>query len=194
MKPEKFEALKENIISQLRSYLLPGLFYHSADHTLDVLDAAEKLGIAEKISAKEIMQLKIAALFHDSGYLFASKNHEERSCRIARLMLPGYDVPEDDIDRICELIMATQVPHHPKNKLEEIMCDADLDYLGREDFFNLSKNLFLEMKQFQKVFDERTWNEMQIKFFELHKYFTNTAKKLRAPVKEKHLAAIKALV
>ena len=194
MTPDKFEALKVTIISELRSHLLPGLFYHSAEHTLDVLDSAERIGKAEKITDKELLLLKAAALLHDSGYLFTSKNHEDNSCRIARYMLPNYEFAQNDIDRICEIIMATKVPHQPKNKLEEIICDADLDYLGRDDFYKLSQKLFEEMKMFDKVSEENKWNEMQIVFFEKHKYFTASSKTLRAPVKEKHLEEIRAMV
>ena len=41
-------------------------------------------------------------------------------------------------DLFSQLILATKVPQKPKNKLEKIICDADLDYLGREDFDNIS--------------------------------------------------------
>ena len=194
MTPEKFDALKENIISQLKSHLLPGLYYHSHEHTLDVLSAAEQIGKSERISENDMFLLKTAALLHDSGYLFTAKNHEDNSCRIARLVLPQHEFSEKDVHIICDLIMATKVPHHPKNLLEEILCDADLDYLGRNDFVRLSENLYREMRMFDKVKDENEWNEMQVKFFETHRYFTNTSKKLRAPVKEKHLNEVRSLL
>ena len=43
--------------------------------------------------------------------------------------------------------MATKVPQSPKNHLEEILCDCDLDYLGRDDFEKISNNLFSEWKE-----------------------------------------------
>ena len=188
---KKFDDLKQNIISELKSNLLPALYYHSAEHTLDVLTAAEKIATSEKVNAKDLMLLKIAALLHDSGYLFTAKNHELNSCRIARYVLPQYAVSEADIDAICDLIMATKIPHNPKNILEEIICDADLDYLGRDDFYPLSQNLFKEMQMFNKVSDELKWNEIQIGFLEKHKYFTATSQSLRQSVKEKHLNSIR---
>lgn len=194
MTPQKFEALKENIITQLKSHLLPGLFYHSHEHTLDVLNASERIGQAEKISDAEMLLLKTAALLHDSGYLFTAKNHEENSCRIARLVLPQHDFTNEDVDTICDLIMATKVPHQPQNKLAEILCDADLDYLGRKDFSDLSQKLFEEMSMFAKVKDIDEWNEMQISFFEKHTYFTETSRRLRDTLKEKHLQDIRHLL
>ncbi len=191
MTAKKFEELKQNIIAELRSHLLPGLYYHSVDHTLDVMEAAERIGAAEKITEQELVLLKTAALLHDSGYLFTAKNHEENSCRIAQYILPKYEVPENDINAVCELIMATKIPHNPHNKLAEIICDADLDYLGRNDFYTLSKNLFMELKLFDKVSDENIWNQMQVVFLERHKYFTSTANSSRAAMKEKHLNSIR---
>ncbi len=191
MTPEKFDILKENIISQLRVNLLPGLFYHSPEHTLDVINAAENIGVAEKINDKDMMLLKTAALFHDSGYLFTAKNHEDNSCRIARFVLPDQGFNEDEINIICDLIMATKMPQSPKNILSEILCDADLDYLGRDDFYELSRKLYEEMNVFKKVESEHQWNEIQISFFEKHHYFTATSRSLRTPIKEKHLSDIK---
>ena len=191
MTSEKFDILKENIISQLRVNLLPGLFYHSAEHTMDVLNAAENIGVAEKISDKDMMLLRTAALFHDSGYLFTAKNHEDNSCRIARFVLPDQGFNEDEINIICDLIMATKMPQSPKNILAEILCDADLDYLGRDNFYELSRKLYDEMKVFKKVESEHKWNEIQIAFFEKHQYFTVTSRSLRTPLKEKHLNDIK---
>ena len=193
MSHKLFDELKENIISQLRAHLLPALYYHSPEHTLDVLASAERIGKNEGITETEMHLLKTAALFHDSGYLFTAKNHEENSCRIARMLLPKYEFTEDAISIVCNLIMATKVPHQPKNKLEEIICDADLDYLGREDFPHLSHQLYKEMKMFDKVSDENKWNEMQIVFFEKHRYFTATSKALRTPAKEKYLQHIRSM-
>lgn len=191
MTPKKFEELKEKIISELRIHLLPGLLYHSADHTLDVIASAERIAATESISESELLLLKTAALLHDSGYLFASNNHEEKSCGIARNILPDYQIADAEIEIICKLIMATKIPQSPQNKLEEILCDADLDYLGRDDFFELSQKLFNELKIFEKISDEPKWNVIQISFFEKHHYFTETSKALRNPVKEKHLYSIR---
>ncbi len=194
MTPEKFESLKEYVVSQLNAHLLPGLYYHSTAHTLDVLKAIETIADAEKVSQSEMLLLKVAALFHDSGYLFTANNHEANSCRIARSILPGYEFSDAEIELICGLIMATKIPHKPENKLQEIICDADLDYLGRDDFQELSQNLFKEMMLFGKVKNETDWNIMQANFFESHKYFTVTSNKLRASIKEKNFESIKSLL
>lgn len=83
-------------------------------------------------------------------------------------------------------------PQAPRNKLARILCDADLDYLGRPDFVRIGSTLFTEMKHYGVLSTEREWNELQERFLERHKYFTATNKRLREPVKQEHLAAVKA--
>jgi hypothetical protein len=91
--------------------------------------------------------------------------------------------------------MVTKLPPKPKNLLEEIMCDADLDYLGRVDFIPVSGNLFRELKEHNIIKDDlNKWNEIQISFIENHQYFTETAKKLRDVNKNNQLEAIRKLV
>ncbi|MCK9612757.1 MAG: hypothetical protein PHR81_00260 [Bacteroidales bacterium] len=44
--------------------------------------------------------------------------------------------------------MATKIPTKLKNKLEKLLCDADLDYLGREDYMEISNRLRREWDVF----------------------------------------------
>jgi hypothetical protein len=88
------------------------------------------------------------------------------------------------------MIMATKIPQTPHNKLEEIICDADLDYLGREDFFPIAQTLFSEWKSRFFIVEENEWNQVQFNFFKLHHYFSSTNKSLRGPLKLKHYKMI----
>ncbi|MBK5269461.1 MAG: hypothetical protein JJE22_00475 [Bacteroidia bacterium] len=113
---------------------------------------------------------------------------------MAKEELPVFHFADKQIKIICGLIMATKIPQTPHTKLEEIICDADLDYLGRPDFFKISDTLFYEMKERGWVTGEREWNLKQIAFFKSHKYFTSTSKRLREKEKQKHLEMIEAKV
>ena len=84
--------------------------------------------------------------------------------------------------------MATKIPQSPKNHLEEILADADLDYLGRDDFEKISERLFQELA----LNDRNEWNKIQISFFEKHNYFTDSAKRMRNEKKQENLEKIKA--
>ena len=106
-------------------------------------------------------------------------------------MLPKYGYTERQIDIIDAIIMATEIPQNPKTLLEMIMCDADLDYLGREDFYEISASLKKELISFGKIQTDKQWDEMQIPFLEKHQYFTETNKRRRQPNKLKRIEELK---
>jgi uncharacterized protein len=189
----QFENAGRFILNKLRN-LPPHLSYHSVAHVHDVYAAAEQLGKQENISDYEMKLLLTAAWFHDSGFLKGAKDHEEESCRIARENLPDYNYKEDEIERICGMIMATRIPQSPKNHLEEILADADLDYLGRDDFFTIGDKLFAELSIFGFLNTEDEWNRLQVRFLENHHYFTKTAIQQKQALKEAHLALVKSKI
>lgn len=188
----QFEQAGDYILNRLSIELPAHLFYHNIEHTKDVYQAAKRIGEAEGITGDELKLLLTAAYYHDCGFLIKAKGHEEESCRIARETLPGYGYTADQIDRICGMIMATRLPQSPTNHLEEILADADLDNLGRDDFFTISHKLFLENSFFGNVADENEWNLQQMDFIENHQYFTKTAINLRQAKKDVNLGRIKA--
>ncbi|MDP9080404.1 MAG: HD domain-containing protein [Bacteroidota bacterium] len=182
------------IINKLNDELPGHLIYHNSSHAIDVYEAAKRLSEAEGITGDDLTLLLTAAHYHDAGFLVKAAGHEEESCRIARNTLPNFGYNNDQIDRICGMIMATHLPQSPKNHLEEILADADLDNLGRDDFFDVSHKLFLEGSYFGEVAGEREWDLQQIDFIEHHQYFTKTAINLRQAKKDANLGRIKALV
>lgn len=190
----KYEEVKYQILKKLNEGLPEYLTYHCPEHTSDVLQAATDIAIKEKISGSDLTLLKTAAVFHDTGFLDRYKDHEEESCAFARRMLPEFDYLPSQIDHICKLIMATKIPQSPKDKLAEILCDADLDYLGRDDYWAIAESLFKEFRKIGIVKKEEDWNRLQLNFFMGHHYFTETSRKLREPVKQKHLEAVRKIV
>ena len=190
----QFMDLQETILDRLEKELSKTLFYHNVKHTVDVVTQVELIGLGEGVTDAELLLLKTAALFHDTGHTVDYDNHEHNSTIIAREVLPNYYYTQAQIKTICELIMATKLPPEPKDKLEEIMCDADLDYLGRSDMIPVSNTLYKELQEQNKVGTLNEWNEMQMKFITLHQYFTNTARKLREVNKLKQIERIKNLI
>ena len=187
----QFNDAKKFILKKLKKELPKHLSYHSVEHITDVYNSAKTIAKHEKIKAEDLKLLLTAALFHDSGFLEGQKEHEKLSCSIAKEYLPGFDYNEEQINKICGMIMATNIPQSPKNLLEEILCDADLDYLGRNDFFIIGDRLFSELRMYGMINDEMDWNRLQVRFLETHHYFTKTAIKLRKEKKEEYLAIIK---
>lgn len=186
----RVEQAGSYILGRMQNELNENLYYHNVKHVIDVVQAAERIGMNENISVSEMELLKTAALFHDCGYIIDANDHEKLSCDIAIGFLPHIGFSPSEIQVICELIMATSVPQNPHNLLEQIICDADLDYLGRDDFFVLGYNIFREFKARNMVADEKEWNKLQVKFLTAHTYFTETSKKLRSSKKEMHLEKI----
>jgi hypothetical protein len=136
------------------------------------------------------MLLRTAALYHDNGFLEVYMGHEEKSCCIMREQVDGC-FNEEELNKICGMIMATKIPQTPLNLLEQIICDADLDYLGRDDFYPVSNMLRLEFLAYNIVKSEKEWEEKQIIFFEKHHYFTATSNNSRNSEKQKRLVELK---
>jgi uncharacterized protein len=190
-----YRAAKQFIIKKLRAELSDKLRYHGVHHTLDVLRMAGEIAGHEGVGRRETVLLKTAALFHDCGFVKNEhKGHEMAGCQIAQETLPGFGYSEDDIAVICGMIMATRIPQSPSNLLESILCDADLDYLGRDDFKKIGQTLFEEFTEYSILQDEQSWNRLQVSFLSSHQYHTETNKALREPVKRRYLEELKLLV
>lgn len=184
------EQAGEFILDKIKKELPEHFHYHNAGHACDVYTAAKQIAACEGISGHELQLLLTAAYYHDSGFLFGQVNHEEGSCKNARQYLPAFGYTTDEIEQVCDIIMATKIPQNPHSHLGQIICDADLDYLGRNDFFILSKRLFSELVITDHLESELEWDRQQVKFLQSHQYFTQTALRLRAECKNEHLKII----
>lgn len=187
----QFGEAKKFILGKLKKELPQHLSYHSVEHVKDVFNSCKFIAAGEGVKGEDLKLLLTAALFHDSGFLKGPKEHEKKSCQIARKHLPDYGYTAEQVKKICGMIMATKVPQQPQTHLEEIICDADLDYLGREDFFIIGDKLFAELSVYGILSTEEEWNKLQVRFLEAHHYFTPTAIKLRKKKKDKHLKMVK---
>lgn len=190
----QFTDLQETILDKLERELPKSLKYHNYKHTIDVVNQAEIIGLGEGLDDGDILLLKTAALFHDAGLIVGFDNHEFYSTQIARETLPKWHYTDEQINKICEIIMATKLPPNPKNLLEKVICDADLDYLGRSDFIPVSNDLYEELRALGKDIDINTWNKKQVAFLSSHQYFTTTAQRLREEAKESQIERLKQLI
>ncbi len=190
----QFTDIQEIILDKLEKDLPEYLYYHNVKHTVDVVTEVELIGWAEGLNDEEILLLKTAALFHDAGHTVKYDEHEYHGTQLAREMLPNYGYDEEQIEKICRIIMATKLPPQPSDLLEQIICDADLDYLGRSDMIPVSNTLYKEMKEQNKIGTLDDWNKLQIKFISGHQYFTSTARNLREVNKKKQIERIKKLL
>ncbi len=187
-----FLELKSTILKMLRNGLDPRLTYHSLAHTEDVLRQVERIAAAENITETRLMLLmRIAALFHDTGFLRTYKGHEQESCLILREVVDPCQFEDDEMSIMNGMIMATKIPQLPRSLPEMIICDADLDYLGRNDFDVISNMLKNEFLAYDVIKGDEEWDQLQVKFFESHHYFTASSLHDRYPVKQQHLKVLK---
>jgi class 3 adenylate cyclase len=190
----QFTDLQEIILDKLEKELPSYLYYHNFKHTIDVINQAELIGYGEGVDDESILLLKTAALFHDAGHIIAYDEHEYHGTNLAKEFLPQFSYSDEQIERICELIMATKLPPNPQNTLESIICDSDLDYLGRSDFIPVSNTLFKELKEQNKIGSLNDWNKIQVMFLSKHQFFTKTGKNLREVNKQMQIERIKNLI
>lgn len=188
----QYQAAKDFILNKLNEELSSELTYHGIHHTLEVLEMVEEIALFEGgVSDYDLELLKIAALYHDSGFTEGMDNHEMRGVGIIKRHLPSFGYGAKEIDIIAGMIMATKIPQSPKNKLEQIICDADLDYLGRDDFYSIGDTLFEELKSFGIINSKHEWNKIQVSFLSMHAYHTETNIVRRASKKEAYLQELK---
>jgi len=184
-----FEAAEKHIVDLLNEKM-PHLQYHNIDHIYDVLNSSLVIAEKEGISENEMKLLRLAALYHDAGFIHSPKNHEERGADMAREFLPDFGLSDRQIEIICNMIVATRIPQTPINHLDKILCDADLDYLGREDFYEIGSRLLEELKAQGVVETEREWNLVQKTFLDSHRYHTRFSKENREAKKLQHVQEI----
>lgn len=190
-----YEGAKKYILNELKLRLNSSLQYHDYNHTLDVLENARRLAASENLPQTDVTLLKTACIYHDAGMLSTYYHHEEAACEIVRRILPEYNYSASEIEIINKMIMATKLPQSAQGKLEMIICDADLDYLGRDDFFMISHKLKYEWEIFDiNSLTLKEWYHLQVKFLESHTYFTKTAIETRLAGKQKNLDQIKELI
>lgn len=186
-----FRQIYKKVILRLENNLPSYLTYHNAIHTKYVVKAAIHIGKQEGVSEHELMLLKIAALYHDTGFFVSRENHEAHGCKIASKELRQAGFNEHDLAQITGMIMATQIPQRPKTKLERILADADLEYLGTPQFDFFSQKLYDELRYIHPLLSPKEWNDIQLTFISAHSYHTDYCRKYKEPEKCKNLEKIK---
>jgi len=180
-------AMRDFVIDMLKSKIPATYFFHNYLHTEYVIEKVIEIGKKENCSEKELELLYAAATWHDVGYVNIYQGHEAEGCKIAKQYLHQYGYNDSDIEIICSLIMATQIPTAPKNKLEAIIADADLEYLGTDKAKSYSDLLFQERKHLNDSITLNEWNRVQVEFIKKHQYYTDYCKKDKEPSKQKYL-------
>lgn len=176
------EKYVENL---LQDQLADNFYYHDFKHAMAVKYYAETIGRSCKVSEDEINLLKVAALFHDTGFITSIDEHVERSVEIATQFLETHQIDQESIDKIKLIIEGTKMPQNPKDKLAEILCDADLMYIAEENCYEHMEAMYEEEMVNHAEYSNRNLFDLEtIRFFSTHNYFTEYGKKVLQPKKE----------
>ena len=188
-----YERAKQYALGRLAGELSPHLAYHSLRHTRDdVLPAVLRLAQASGVNGDALLCLATAALFHDIGFLVDYDDHEAHGITVARAALPTFGYSTAQLDVIAELIAATRMPQRPTSPLAELLCDADLDVLGRADFWDVNRLLLAETEHHHgRIIGEAEWLTTQLRFLEEHVYFSGAARILRDTGKEQNVGLMR---
>lgn len=170
-------SLLEDIKQYVNHLLLPldGMYYHHYEHALSVMERALYLGKKEGLSEDNRELLAIAGLFHDTGFVIQYDNNEILWAKIAANYLQTILYPKEKIEMIQKIILATDPRKKPKNILEEIIKDADMDNLWRNDFMDLGQKLKQEKETIQKIkIKDPDWHHASLDLIRWHKFYTKT--------------------
>ena len=178
-----------------RDELPEGFKYHGADHTLHptkgVVASANRIAISENISEHDRELLITAAYFHDTGYIRKYKKNEPIAARMAGRILSLIGYKPDEIEKIQKMILSTDLENEPESHVEKILCDADLDHFGTEDFFKLDGRLREELREKgMDVSDDKKWCKDTLELLKKHQYYTESQKKLREKGKQKNIKSL----
>ena len=172
--------------------LSPDITYHSYEHTVETAKAAVEIGVAEGLEEKSLQHVRLAAWFHDTGFVEGHDNHEERSARLAREFLLNEDLPERLIVEVERLIQSTRSDHEPETHEEQVLHDADIIHIGKKKkFFRYSERLRKEWEERDgKEFSDLEWAEIQLEFLTRTDFKTEYARKRWGEKRARNLKAV----
>jgi uncharacterized protein len=191
----RLKMVDEYIRALFKDELPGGIKYHDANHTLHptrgVVAVANRIAIAENISAHDKELLIAAAYFHDTGYIREYDKNEPIAARMAGRILKLIGYKPKEIEKVQKMILSTDLAREPKTHVEKILCDADLDHFGREDFFKLDGKI-REGRRGRgiDVSDELKWYKGTLEIITKHQYYTESQKKLREEQKQKNITRL----
>jgi len=167
------QKASEYVFNLLREKLPANHIYHNYNHTVDVVESTLEIAEGSELSKEDTEIALLGAWFHDTGFVEAYSGHEEHSKEIAAKFLHEQLYPEDKIEKVLGIIDATHYPQHPKNLLEEVVCDADLAGISSKKY--MERAMFLRRERelvSNEVMSDIDWYRFEVEFLAQHRYHT----------------------
>jgi len=183
-----YKRVANYVTNLFEEYPHPNLVFHNLEHTKTVVARAEEIAAHYQLTERDTLTIYVAAWFHDVGHLFVDiSKHEEKSIEMMKTFMQEENNDDALIADIAECIMATKMPHAPKNFLGEIMCDADTYHFGTKDFKKTNKQVREEFKLRNYVPVTLEWDRNSLELLQKHKYFTSYCQVLLEEGKRKNI-------
>jgi len=151
--------------------------FHSFAHTRRTAKNVVLLGEKSFLSATDLEIIVLAAWLHDCGISDLYEGHEDKSMEIAKRFLEGQNYPPENIEKVIGCINSTKTENKPGNLLENILHDANLIHLGKNNYFKRNKELFKEWKNISgKSLSNEKWIKLNIQFISENDFETEYAR------------------
>lgn len=175
--------------------LPPWALYHSPRHTTQTVAACREIGDALHLEKETMEVVLLAAWFHDTGYAFNIRGHEERSAEIAERFLQAEGCPVRTIRSVKACILATRMPQRPRSLLQRVLCDADLVSLGKRSFLKQNELLRQEMERREgRLISERVWLHRSYRFLHRHRFTTPYGRTVLESGKQANIARLRRMI
>ncbi|NJC26799.1 HD domain-containing protein [Neolewinella antarctica] len=162
-----------HVVRLLRDHLPQDRLFHNVHHTINVVQGVLDIGQAEDATPEELEILTLAAWFHDTGHVKTYAGHELVSISLAEEWLRTQAYPTEKIAEVTRCINATIMPQRPSDRLERIICDADLYHLSFTTYDHYQELLREEWRRELGVeLSDEKWRANNDQFLLTHKYWT----------------------
>lgn len=168
------EHTQDYVLAYFDRKMPSDLCFHSLDHTLEVVNAAQVLGKKSGLKTDDQEILNVAAWFHDTGYAKSYAGHEADSKALADMFLTQQHYQEERKQQVLDLILKDTAV--ASQQLHDLMQDADLSNLGGEHFFRNGALLRKELERYQDLtIDDLSWEKRQYDFLLNNPFKTKAA-------------------
>ncbi|WP_205508456.1 Pycsar system effector family protein [Longitalea arenae] len=164
------------------------LVFHNLEHTEKVVERVYEIASHYKIPDKELLELTLAAWFHDTGHLMTDPaDHEEKSVAVMEAFMRNKANDEELISKIAALIRMTRFPPAPQTLQEMIICDADTYHFGLPDFKQTNKAMKKELVLRNMNTMVLDWEKNSLELLEKHQFYTTYCIGLLQKGKDKNI-------
>ncbi len=185
----KLQDIEEMVIKKFDDEAPPDLYFHNSSLVRNISTQVDLISNAEKLPEEDYVNLKLAAVFLITGFITDYEKPMEESIRLVEEVLPGYGFTRENIDTVSRIIKNSYTDNQ-ETLPDNILHDAQYDYLGRVDYIKLTDRLLRELSEYGKHIDRKKWIEIQKKYLYDHQFSTNTARLLRSIPVEDQVAAL----